>query len=90
MKNIIFEVIYYLIMQVNTPITYDTTTYQKLVEIINLNGMSVNKFKRILRILITDFFLQNDFYFLHYEPIRMSSEKEFENDIKKKLFKNLH
>lgn len=57
MKNIIFEVIFWLIMQADTPITFDSVVFAKLIEIINLNGMSINKFKRILRILITDFFL---------------------------------
>lgn len=65
MKNIIFEVIYMLIMQADTPITFNYTTYAKLIETINLNGMSINKFKRILRILITDFFFFNELYFVH-------------------------
>jgi hypothetical protein len=33
--------------------------------------MSVNKFKRILRILITDFFMMNEMFFVHQSAVNL-------------------
>jgi len=43
--------------------------------------MSIMKFKRILRILITDFFLHNEFFYVHSTPIELVSYKEFKRKL---------
>lgn len=68
-----------------TAITLGNDVVANIVEIINMNGMSIMKFKRILRILIIDFFLQNDFFYVHSNPIELVSYKEFT----KKLYKQI-
>ena len=55
MKNIIFEVINMLLLSFDTPLTFSNEVICNLIEQLNLFGMSINKFKRILRLLITDF-----------------------------------
>jgi|LauGreDrversion4_2_1035121.scaffolds.fasta_scaffold59615_3 hypothetical protein len=82
MKNIIFEVIFWMIMNVESPLTFNAECFQKIIEIINLNGMSVNKFKRILRILATDFFLYNEFFYVHRDKLPLKSHKEFAENAK--------
>ena len=77
MKNIIFEVIYMLILNTTTAITMDYDVVDNIIEIINVNGMSLNKFRRILRMLITDFFLFNEFFYVHHEKLCLLSEKQF-------------
>jgi len=64
MKNIIFEVINEIIMN-PTALTFDADVISNIIEIINLHGMSVHKFKRILSILVTDFFLYNELFYVH-------------------------
>ncbi len=75
MKNIIFEVIYYLILETSTILTFNHNVVAHLVELINLYGMSINKFKRILRILLTEFFLNNEFFYVHKKDIGLLSYK---------------
>ena len=75
MKNIIFEVIYKLIMSPKFIFHYDTEFIENIVEIINLYGMSVMKFKRILRMVFAEFFLKNEFYFVHNDIIELMSQK---------------
>lgn len=77
MKNIIFEVIFWLIMNVESPVTFHADCFQRVIEVININGMSVNKFKRILRILATDFFLYHEFFFVHRDKLPLKSHKDF-------------
>lgn len=77
MKNVIFEVIYKLILDPMTALTFNSDVVANIVEIINMNGMSILKFKRILRILLTDFFMSNEFFFIHTEQIGLLSYKEF-------------
>ena len=73
MKNIIFEVIYKLIMSPKFIFHYDTEFIENIVEIINLYGMSVMKFKRILRMVFAEFFLKNEFFFVHNDIIELMS-----------------
>jgi hypothetical protein len=77
MKNIIFEVIYKLILDPTTALTFNNEVVANIVKIINMNGMSILKFKRILRILLTDFFMHNEFFFVQNEEIGLMSYKEF-------------
>ncbi len=88
MKNIIFEVINELIMN-PSPITFGHDVVQNIIEIINLNGMSINKFKRILRILLTDFFYYNEFFYIHSTEIGLFSHSEFMKQLNNQLMDNI-
>ncbi|CDW86884.1 UNKNOWN [Stylonychia lemnae] len=79
MKNIIFEVIYKLILSDQFIFTYDVEVIQNLVEIINVYGMSVMKFKRILKYLMAEFFLRHELFFIHDVQIGLLSEKNFQD-----------
>ena len=80
-------------MDVTNAITFSLDVVQNIVEMINLHGMSVNKFKWILSILVTDFFLYNEFFYVHAVDIGLHSHKEFmaqlNNDIEKSLTLNV-
>jgi hypothetical protein len=76
MRNIIYEVISGLIMTA-TSLTLDQTFISKIVEISNIHGMSIKKFKRIMKIIISDFFFSNEFFFIHYVDIGLESYEEF-------------
>lgn len=65
MKHIILEVINQLILKGDQTITFDSDVITYLVETINIYGMSVMKFKRILRFFVSNFFLANYFHFIH-------------------------
>ena len=55
MKNIIFEVIDKLLLSFQSPLTFNYDVIINLIEQLNLFGMSITKFRRILRLLITEF-----------------------------------
>ena len=65
MKHIIFEAIYSILLSKNFPITFDYDVVTHLVESMNLYGMSIDKFKRLLKMLLTDYFYTNPLYFVH-------------------------
>lgn len=48
---------------------YTPEVVQNIVEIINIYGMSIMKFKRILKFLLAQFFLRNEFFFIHAKQI---------------------
>jgi hypothetical protein len=53
-----------------------------MIEQINLKGMSVSRFKRLLRALATDFYFFNEFFFVHRLPLALHSHKQFNASIK--------
>ena len=65
MKNIIFEVIYNIFLTKEMPIIYANSVVANLVESINLYGISIEKFKRILKMLLSSFFYDNVYFFIH-------------------------
>jgi len=80
MRNIIYEVINGLIMTASS-LTLDHKVISKIVEISNIHGMSVKKFKRIMKILVTDFFLFNQFYFVHNVEIGLHTHEMFKKQL---------
>ena len=54
MKNIIFEVVYKMLMSQDTLLTFEPSVIQSLIQTINMYGMSVDKFKRIVKVLIAE------------------------------------
>ena len=65
MKNIIFEVVYRLLLDPHIALTLEDEVVRQLVETANLFGLSVLKFKRLLKLLLAEFFLRNDLFFVH-------------------------
>ena len=77
MRNIILEVVNQLIMSKDMALTFDHDVVQNLIEQINLYGMSVTKFRRVLRTLLATHFLMNEFFFVHNTPVSLLSHKQF-------------
>lgn len=59
MRNIIFEVIYQMLLSKEQALTFDQDAIASLVENINLYGMSVEKFRRMLKMMLSKFMLIN-------------------------------
>lgn len=78
MKNIIFQVVYKMLTSKDTLLTFEPAVIQTIIQTINLFGMSVMKFKRILKVLIAEHIYQNqDYFFVHKVPMSLCSKKEF-------------
>lgn len=78
MKNIIFEVIYKMLMTTKNVLSFEPKVIQSLIETINLFGMSVDKFKRILKVLLSEHIYKiRDYSFLHKIHMPLCSKKDF-------------
>lgn len=79
MKNIIFEVIHTLLLTKKSasplllPTSFSQRAVQALIEQINLFGMSVDKFKRTLRLLLVEHFYDNSYFIMHRAVFDQSS-----------------
>lgn len=73
MKHVILEGIYQLILSKANPFVFQPEVIQNLVEIINLYGMSILKFKRILKYLISTFFFNQEFYYIYDNKIDLKA-----------------
>ncbi len=78
MKNIIFEVIKSIIISNDYALTFDQQVISSMIESINLYGMSIQKFRRILRMLMAQFFFENDLFFIHDGGVELMSRRGFE------------
>lgn len=54
MKNTILEVIFKLLQSHDNLLNYEPSIIQYLIQTLNLYGMSVDKFKRIIKVLLAD------------------------------------
>ena len=70
-------------------LTLDHKVISKIVEISNIHGMSVKKFKRIMKILVTDFFLFNQFHFIHNVEIGLHTHDGFKKQLNEPIVENL-
>lgn len=78
MKNIIFEVIFKMLGNINSIMVFEPLVVQQLIETINLFGMSVDKFKRILKVTIAEhIFADEDFFYLHKLQLPLMTKKVF-------------
>ena len=99
MKNIIFEVINIMLLTKEQPLTFDQDVICSLIEQLNLFGMSVEKFKRILKLIIAEFVHSNKYVLVHdiitdmKEPKNKKSNSMLTMSMKKepdqKLFKSI-
>jgi hypothetical protein len=64
MKHIIFEAIYSILLCKKMPFVFNYDVIQHLVESLNLYGMSIEKFRRLLKTILTEHFFKTDLYFL--------------------------
>ena len=71
MKNIIFEVIEMMLLTTRSPsellvpLTFNQRVVKHLVELINIYGMSIGKFKRVLKLVLLENLYANPYYFVH-------------------------
>jgi hypothetical protein len=57
-----------------------------MIQTINLYGMSIDRFKHSLKVLLTEQIYQNDdFFFLHFVPLKICSKNEFDKIYKPKI-----
>ena len=75
MKNIIFEVINIMLLTKEQPLTFDQDVICNLIEQLNLFGMSVEKFKRILKLILAEFVHSNKYILVHDVITDMKSDK---------------
>lgn len=54
MKQIIFQVIYCMLLTKYSALTFSHSVIANLIEQLNIYGTSVDKFRRILKVLIMD------------------------------------
>jgi hypothetical protein len=88
MKNIIFQVIDKALITTKSPsklmmpLTFSQKTIENLIETINLYGMSVEKFKRTLQLILVENIFASGYYFVHMaclpDDTPVYSESEFE------------
>ena len=76
MKNIIFEVINIMLLTKEQPLTFDQDVICNLIEQLNLFGMSVEKFKRILKLIIAEFVYSNKYVLVHDVITDLKNAKE--------------
>ena len=71
MKTIIFEVINEMLLTKKSPskclmpMTFSTAVIENLIETINIYGMSIEKFKRTLRLIMVENIYYSPFFFVH-------------------------
>ena len=71
MKNIIFEVINVMLLTKTSPsallmpLSFSQKAIENLIEMINMYGMSIDKFKRTLRLMLIENLYDNPYYFVH-------------------------
>lgn len=65
MKYIIFEAIHSILLSKKFPLMFEFTVVKFLVESINLYGMSIDKFRRFIKMLLTEFLYRQEFYYVH-------------------------
>lgn len=75
MKTIIFEAIYQILLKTQTSLTFNHKVIDDLVEAMNISGMSVDKFKRIIKTYLTETFYNHDLFFLHIKDSHLRLKK---------------
>jgi hypothetical protein len=57
-----------------------------MIQSINLYGMSIDRFKHTLKVLLTEHIYENDeMFFLHFIPLKLCSKSEFEKVYKPRI-----
>jgi hypothetical protein len=90
MKNIIFQVIDRALITTTSPskllmpLTFSQKTIENLIETINLYGMSVEKFKRTLQLILVENIFASGYYFVHTACIPDNTPAYSESEFEKK------
>lgn len=67
-------------------LTFEPQVIQILIQSINLYGMSIEKFKRMLKMLVSEhIFKEEDTFFLHFVPLKLCSKSEFQSVYKPRI-----
>lgn len=69
MKNIIFMVIDKMLLSNSDCLCFDHDVINNLVESINLYGMSISKFKRMMRMVLSEFFRNCEHFYIHKKSL---------------------
>ena len=65
MKQIIFDAIYHMLLTKQSPLTFSSEVISNLIEQLNIYGTSIDKFRRILKLIIIEFVYQNKHIHVH-------------------------
>ena len=86
MKNIIFEVIYRMLFSTDNFLIFEPSVINNFIQTINLFGMSVDKFRRMVKTLICEHIYDDqDFFYVHMANLKIFSKKTFNETLKQKL-----
>ena len=65
MKSIIFNSIYVILRTKMTPLTFSNEVIGNLIEQLNIYGTSVDKFRRMLKLMIAEFVYSSKYVLVH-------------------------
>jgi hypothetical protein len=63
------------------PLTFSQKSIENLIETINLYGMSIDKFKRTLRLILVENMFSNPFYFVHLVCLENNTQTRGKTDL---------
>ena len=78
MKQIIFQAIYMMLLTKKSPLNFSHEVISNLIEQLNIYGTSIDKFRRMLKLMIVEYVYKND-----HLPIHFALGKDY-----KKLIRN--
>lgn len=65
MKNIIFNSIYVMLQTKQSPLTFSSEVIRNLIEQLNIYGTSIDKFRRMLKQMISEFVYSSRYLLVH-------------------------
>ena len=86
MKNIIFDIIYHILVDPSIYLTFSRNALKNVIQQINTYGVSIEKFKRMLKLMIASYTKEDSsFCFIHLHlPERLLSEEKLKAHFSKK------
>ena len=79
MKQIIFQAIYVMLLTKESPLNFSHEVISNLIEQLNIYGTSIDKFRRMIKLMIVEYVYKND-----HLPIHFALGSDFKNLIKNK------
>ena len=79
MKQIIFQAIYVMLLTKDSPLNFSHEVISNLIEQLNIYGTSIDKFRRMIKLMIVEYVYKND-----HLPIHFALGSDFKNLIKNK------
>lgn len=83
MKQIIFDAIYHMLLTKESPLSFSQEVISNLIEQLNIYGTSIDKFRRILKLIIIEFVYQNKHIHVHkaFDFRKLIYTKESDNEL---------